>query len=134
MRKIKQYCFPSHSETTETFPDRDLETQDPWLRKSQYSLERVLHNSAHLLTREPDGASVNEERLANREANGDHMESKSDNSMGSHLGMNLHEPSGKKKKKAAIFSCLCTTRLSSRKKTKKAGKSKTENTEVVKTT
>lgn len=131
---MKQYCFPSHSETTETFPNRDLETsQDPWLRKSQYSLERVLHNSAHLLTREPDGASVNEDRLANREANGDHMESQSDSSMGSHLGMDLHEPRGKKIKKASMFSCLCTTRLSSRKKTKKAGKSKTENTEVVKT-
>ncbi|KAK2572377.1 Kinesin-like protein KIF3C [Acropora cervicornis] len=124
----------SNGETTETFPNRDLETsQDPWLRKSQYSLERVLHNSAHLLTREPDGASVNEDRLANREANGDHMESQSDNSMGSHLGMDLHEPRGKKIKKASIFSCLCTTRLSSRKKTKKAGKSKKENTEVVKT-
>ena len=132
--KMKRYCFPSHSETTETFPNRDFETsQDPWLRKSQYSLERVLHNSAHLLTRDPDGASVNEDGLANREANGDHMESQSDNSMGSHLGMDLHEPRGKKIKKASIFSCLCTTRLSSRKKTKKAGKSKKENTEVVKT-
>lgn len=129
-----KYCFLFHSETKETFPDRDLETsQDPWMCKSQGSLERVLHNSAHLLSRDPDGASVNEDRPAIREANGDHMESEIDNSMGSHLGMDLHEPSGKKKKKATIFSCFCAARPSFRKKTKKASKSKTENNELMKT-
>ncbi|XP_068708872.1 kinesin heavy chain-like [Montipora foliosa] len=113
-------------------PDEDFHYTepllDPWVRrKSQCSLQRILDHdgSVPLMSRDPDGASLNGENPAIGEINDDHMEFDVDNSIGLQVDMDTKQAGGdkrKKKKKGTIFSCLGPARFSFRKKTEKAGK------------
>lgn len=104
----------------ESSPQEDtldsVPTEDPWVRNSECNLERVSHDSFLLTSRDPDGASVNEEFPAVREENSDRVETKADNMMTSSEDIKLKDARGGKKKKSSLFTCLVPARLSFRKK------------------
>ena len=107
-------------------------TEDPWVRNSECNLERVSNDSFLLTSRDPDGASVNEELPAVREDNADLVETKADNLMTSSEDINLKDARGGKRKKSSLFTCLVPARLSFRKNSERANQSKSDATKLVK--
>ena len=106
---------------------------DPWHRNSECILERLSHDSIPLTSRNPDGASINEECTAVLQDDADHVQTDGDYLMT--LGEDVHlrdARGGKKKKKSDLFSCLGPARLSFRKKSDKANQSKSDATKLVK--
>lgn len=107
-------------------------TVDPWVRNFECNLERVSQDSFLLTSRDPDGASVNEEPPAVREENADHVETKAHNVMTSSEDINLKNARGRKKKKSSLFTCLVPVRLSFRNKSERTNQSKSDTTKLVK--
>lgn len=89
-------------------------------------------SNAHRTSRDPDGASSEGEPAIideNREEVA--LESRYEGVMSYSEDDDLRETKGKKKKKTRLFSCLSPPRLSFRKKSEKANRSKQETTKLV---
>lgn len=103
--------------------------QDPWVRNSEFDLERVSRDTIPLTSRDPDGASIDEDRPAVLEAV--HEETKAGDLMTSSEDMDVKHARGKKKKKSNVFACFNPVRLTFRKKSERANQSKSDTTKLV---
>ena len=112
----------------ESSPQEDsldtLPSLDPWVRSS--------HDSFVLTSRDPDGASMNEEPSVVLEGNADHVETKADSVMTSSEDIDLKDARGRKKKKSSFFTCLVPPRLSFRKKSERSNQPKSDTAKLVK--
>jgi len=106
---------------------------DPWHKNSECILERVSHDSIPLTSRDPDGASINEECTTVLQDNADDVQTEGDYLMTSGEDVHLRDArGGKKKNKSGFFSCLGPARLSFRRKSDRANQSKSDATKLVK--